>query len=435
MAQAAEYHLDVELREDHWLITSISDRPGTAQFGVAVDIGTTTVAVLLVDLSDGAVVSQAAAFNQQMHLGDDVVTRITLCCNDPAMVSQLQQAVAARTIAPLIVQALASAAISPQQVRCMTLAGNTTMLHLVAGVNPASMGTSPFTPVFLAHRIMPASQIFGDHCAGICREQAPVHLLPGPAAYVGADLSAGVIASGLLYDEGPSLLVDVGTNGEIILKYNGKLYGCATAAGPAFEGAGLSCGIRAGDGAISHIQLRRAPFSISTEWIGNSKNGHPTGLCGSAYVDFLAEARRIGLLMATGRFDREAIFDPDKHLLPWGDHDTALRIALGQGRRDIVVSQLDISRLLQAKAAIAAGILTLLDRVGVRAEQIKTVYLAGGFGTHMSAAAAINCGLLPGFAPGQIQPVGNSSLAGAIWHCSTAASSTSFPMLAGTSRW
>jgi uncharacterized 2Fe-2S/4Fe-4S cluster protein (DUF4445 family) len=382
------------------------------QLGAAIDVGTTTVAVLLVDLASGEIVSEAAAFNQQLQFGDDVVTRITLCCNDPSMVRTLQQAVALRTIAPLLAEALEKAHATPQHLVAISVAGNTTMLHLLAAINPAPMGTAPFTPTFLDHRILAASEIFGADCGSLCRPETPVHLLPGAAAYVGADLCAGIIASGLLYDEGPSLLVDAGTNGEIILKHAGKVYGCATAAGPAFEGAGLSCGIRAGEGAITHLALATSPFNIHPQWINHSRNSTPVGLCGSAYIDFLSEARRIGLLTASGRFDRQAVPDAAPQLLNQR-HDLALRIATAADQREIVISELDISRLLQAKAAIAAGILTLLQRVGLSQPQIKTLYLAGGFGSEMDPARAIGCGLLPGFAPAQVQTVGNASLAGA----------------------
>ena len=405
----------VALREDHWLVTEVIEAGGpmARHLGAAIDIGTTTVALLLVDLADGRVLSQSAMFNQQMHLGDDVLTRITLCTNDPSMTRQFQAAIAIRTIAPLLEEALRKAGASPDELACLSIAGNSTMQHLMAGVNPAPMGVVPFTPVFTHHRIIPASDIFGDRSRTICREDAAVHLLPGPAAFVGADLCAGIVASGLLYDDGPSLLVDVGTNGEIILKHEGKLYGCATAAGPAFEGSGLSSGMRAGDGAISEVEFAADRHTFSVRWIGGDRGVHPAGICGSAYIDFLADARRAGLLTMTGRFDPDARPHFADRIIPWNDTDLALRLASSQSGQAIVISQLDVSRLLQAKAAIAAGLLTLLERVGLRPDEIKTLYLAGGFGTHMSRANAIACGLLPGFTQEQIQTVGNTSLAGA----------------------
>jgi uncharacterized 2Fe-2S/4Fe-4S cluster protein (DUF4445 family) len=355
---------------------------------VAIDIGTTTVAVLVTDLRDGRVLAGAANFNKQMHLGDDVLTRINLCSTDPAQLQHLHDLVVKETIRPLLDEALAK--VAGGQLRCMTVAANTTMLHLFAGIDPSPMGVAPFTPVFLEHRVIHLPEF---PCA--------IHLLPGAAAYVGADLTAGAFATGLVYDEGPALLVDVGTNGEIILKRGEHLYGCATAAGPAFEGAGLTNGVRATAGAIAHIAIAREPFALRIEKIGT---GAPIGLCGTAYIDFLAEGRETGLLNDRGRFV-EAFH---AHTEPWKDYGRAIPIA-----RDIVITEIDIAGLLQAKAAIAAGILTLLERIGLKPAQIKTLYLAGGFGLHLVKEHAIGCGLLPGFVPEQIEVVGNTSLAGA----------------------
>jgi uncharacterized 2Fe-2S/4Fe-4S cluster protein (DUF4445 family) len=382
----------------------------TTPLGVAVDIGTTTVAILLVDLRTGQVLGQSAMFNEQMKLGDDVVTRINLCLTDPAMLARLQQAIIEHTLYPLLRGALAKLDASLNQVRCFTIAGNTTMLHLLAGVNPGPMGIAPFTPVFLAHKVIPAQELFP---ALALPASVQVHLLPSASAYVGADLTAGVIASGMYYDEGPCLLVDVGTNGEIILKHQGQFWGCATAAGPAFEGAGLYCGMRAGTGAISGIRLAGvgANFVVQTAIIGPAQR-IPAGLCGSAYVDFLAQGRAVGLLGAQGRFNPD--FDADGHVIPWEKGmDKAFQLGMTGDSKPIVISQRDIASLLQAKAAIAAGILTLLNQVGITPADIKTVYLAGGFGTKMNVAHALACGLLPGFTEAQIQPVGNTALAGA----------------------
>lgn len=376
----------LEYRDDHWLVTGVGDRLDERPLGVAVDIGTTTVALLVCDLRDGRVLAGAANFNKQMHLGDDVLTRINLCATDPAQLQHLRDLIVKQTLVPLWEDALANA--GGGHLRCMTIAGNTTMLHIFAGVDPSSLGVAPFTPVFLDHRVLRLPEF---PCA--------VHLLPGAAAYVGADLTAGALATGLVYDEGPSLLVDVGTNGEIVLKQGAHLWGCATAAGPAFEGAGLSNGVRATDGAIAHVSLDDG--RLRYEKIGTAP---PIGLCGTAYVDFLAQGRQAGLLNEQGRFT-EAFAD---RTMPWKDQGRALRIA-----REIVVTELDIASLLQAKAAIAAGILTLLERVGLTSSQIKTVYLAGGFGLHLVKEHAIGCGLLPGFVPEQIEVVGNTSLAGA----------------------
>jgi len=376
-------------------VPRVSAPPIKTAFGAAIDVGTTTVAALLVDLSNGQIVGHAADFNKQMHFGDDVATRVSLCSADPTMVGQLQDAVVNQTIAPLLAEMLRQTNATADHLTCLAVTGNTIMLHLLAGVDPSPIGVYPFTPGFLDHRVikLPA---FGT---------ASVHLFPSAAAYIGADLTAGIFSSGLAYDDGPSLLVDVGTNGEIILKKSDHLFGCATAAGPAFEGAGLTNGIRATDGAIERVRFTKKPFAAQTDVIGNAT---PIGLCGSAYVDFLAEGRTIGLLTDKGRFDRARVADASDWLVAAKNAALAFRVA-----RDILVSETDIAHLLQSKAAIAAGILTLLERSDLTPAKIKKVYLAGGFGMHLNVGNAIGCGLLPGFHVKQVEVVGNTSLAGA----------------------
>jgi len=336
--------------------------------GAAVDIGTTTVALALVDLRDGRMIGHAADFNKQMNLGDDVATRIALCAANPTMLAQFHHALIQETLLPMLGE-------RARQLACLSVTGNTTMLHLFAGVDPTPMGAYPFRPVFLEHRVLKLPE-FGE---------AEIHLLPSAAAYIGSDITAGILASGLAYDDGPSLLVDVGTNGEIILKSAGELLGCATAAGPAFEGAGLTHGVRAAEGAIQRIQLDPLRLDV----IGETT---PIGICGSAYVDFLAEGRRMGLLNERGRFR----VGTDFRLTP-----------------SLVITETDIAHLLQSKAAIGAGIQTLLARARLATSDIRHVYLAGGFGLHIHVANAIACGLLPGFQPEQVRVVGNTSLAGA----------------------
>jgi uncharacterized 2Fe-2S/4Fe-4S cluster protein (DUF4445 family) len=397
-------HVTSECHGDHWLITHVSDAADARPLGAAIDIGTTTVALLLVDLGDGSIVGRATDFNSQIHYGDDVVTRMNLC-GDPAMVRELQEAVVQRTILPLLTHALVAARAAAEQLRCVSVTGNATMLHLLAGVDPSPMGVVPFRPAFLEHRVMPADSV-RLNLREMDAAGPTLHLLPGASAYVGADLMAGAFASGLIYDEGPSLLVDAGTNGEIILKHADRLLGCATAAGPAFEGCGLANGIRAGDGAISHIRLQRNPVAVHAEVIGNAR---PIGICGSAYVDFLAEARRVGLIRRTGRFEK-TVGEPFGQT---GASAVALRVGASESGQPIVITESDIARLLPAKAAIAAGILTLLHRAGLEPRDIRRLYLAGGFGMHVEVANAIACGLLPGFTPQQVQVVGNTSLAGA----------------------
>jgi uncharacterized 2Fe-2S/4Fe-4S cluster protein (DUF4445 family) len=343
----------------------------------------------------------------------------------PRIVGRLQRAIVRATLSPLLGAALREAAVEPGQLACMVVAGNTTMLHLLYGIDPTSMGIAPFSPTFLEHRITDAAQLRLDLrtpktsrvssdetsespavSAGGRLGRMVVHTLPGAAAYVGADITAGVLATGMAYRDDTCLLVDLGTNGEIVLKHNGQLFGCATAAGPAFEGAGLTYGVHAGQGAIGHIWLEQDSSQARVEVIGG---GPAIGLCGTAYIDFVARARQIGMITPTARF----ISDQTPGVFKHPTHGWAFPVASGQAAEPLLITEADMASLLQAKAAIAAGVICLLQRADLRAADVSTVYLAGGFGFHMHIDSLLGCGMLPGFRPEQIELVGNTSLAGA----------------------
>jgi uncharacterized 2Fe-2S/4Fe-4S cluster protein (DUF4445 family) len=422
MQQLEALHAIVERRPAGWIITSLREEAPAPGIGVAIDIGTTTVAVALVELSTGAILHTETGFNRQMHLGDDVLTRINLCATTRDMLSRLQAAVSHDTIERLLLKAMTVAKVEDERIAAFAIAANTTMLHLLAGVDPTPMGHAPFTAPFLEYKVLPLSAVrvrltSAPHPSAVPARAATsvasadpaVHLLPSVAAYVGADLTAGVLSSGLAYDEGPSLLVDVGTNGEIIFKQGTRMWAAATAAGPAFEGSRMASGMRAGHGAISHIRMTReeGELSVDCDVIGNVK---PTGICGSAYVDFLAQARQVGLITETGRLVPEVA---GERIAPFRDMGTAFTVALGHGGERIAICEGDIAALLQAKAAVAAGILTLLRQVNANPSQVRKLYLAGGFGMHLDIVNTIACGLLPGFRPEQVELVGNTSLAGA----------------------
>ncbi len=418
----------VEHRGDHWSVYRVSlEQPG---YGVAIDVGTTTVVAVLVELNSRKVVASSAALNAQSRLGDNVLTRINVCMQRPTMVGRLQRAIVRGTIDPLIRQLLATSQIEPEQLVTMTIAGNATMLHLLCGTDPRSMGVAPFDAVFLDHRVEDTRRWSPcatnpqppEDCrlepsadAESCEPVTPpllgdlplyAHLLPGAAAYVGADITAGVLATGMAYRDATCLLVDLGTNGEIVLKRANRMVGCATAAGPAFEGAGLTNGVRAGQGAISHIWFDRPEKGPRTETI---EGGMPIGMCGTAYVDFLARARRVGLISPTARLTR----DDWPGVVEHETHGRAFQVASGRGREPLLITEADLASLLQAKAAIAAGIDRLLCRLDLAPSDVETVFLAGGFGFHMHVDSLIGCGLLPGFRRSQVQLVGNTSLAGA----------------------
>jgi uncharacterized 2Fe-2S/4Fe-4S cluster protein (DUF4445 family) len=385
--------------------------PGKFDTAFAVDVGTTTVVVLLVDLATGAAVSRAGAFNEQIRFGDNVITRIE-AARQPQNLAALQHAVVMETIQPLLLRACERAGRSPNRLAGGAIAGNTTMLHLLAGEDPAPLGVAPFMPRFIEGRRITAEQI-GLTVDGL-EPGTPLQLLPGVAAYIGADITAGICATGMAFDATPGLLVDMGTNGEIVLQSDGTLFACATAAGPAFEGGGLRCGTRACEGAVSDLWMNLNPFQIETKTIGDVSLARAKGLCGSAYVDFLATARMVGLLGTTGRFEAEAWGSIPAQYRRLQDNERALRLQDGDGPGVLHVSEADVARLLQAKAAIGAGIEILLETAGIRAADVGRVYLAGGFGMHLNIAHAIAIGLLPGFREEQVRIVGNTALAGAL---------------------
>ena len=375
----------------------IFDRWNELPFGVAVDIGTTTVALLLAELGSGRILARASALNAQVRHGDNVLTRIYLCQQDKSWIGKLHRAFWHDTFLPLFEDILQTAGVAREKVAGIVIAGNTTMLHLAAGVDPTLLGRVPFTPSFLGQRVL------GPEIGGY-----ETILLPGISAYIGADIAAGAICCASTYSGAPCLLVDVGTNGEILLSGPHGILACATAAGPAFEGCGLTCGMRAANGVVGKIRLGSSPFSASIEAIGGCAEAH--GITGSAYVDFLAEGRGAGLLEENGRFSRDFV---DSHPSWFCREKSGLSFLLDPGQPHLRISEVDVALLLQAKAAIAAGVLTLLERQRIQPKDIGRVYLAGGFGLHLSVPHAIACGLLPGFQADQIEPVGNTSLGGA----------------------
>lgn len=392
-------------------VDSVDSEGGVCDTAFAIDLGTTTVVVMLIDLTSGEIIARSGGFNEQIRFGDNVLTRID-AAREPEALNELQAAVSTATFKPLIESACKQAERSTSRLAGGVIAGNTTMLHLLVGEDPTSLGIAPFIPQFIEGRRITADdinlQIDGT------QSSLPIHLLPGIAAFIGADIVAGIYATGMMFDEKPSLLVDIGTNGEIVLQNKGTLSTCATAAGPAFEGAGLRCGTRARDGAISRLDLSLSPFKIEADIIGDIPLSRAAGICGSAYIDFLAEAREAGLLTASGRFD-QAKWDaiPDTHKVI-DDDERAIRLAGEDGRGGMMVSEVDIAVILQAKAAIGAGIEILLETQGIQANELEKVYLAGGFGMHLDVSHAIEIGLLPGFKTEQIEVVGNTSLAGAM---------------------
>jgi uncharacterized 2Fe-2S/4Fe-4S cluster protein (DUF4445 family) len=360
---------------------------GRSGYGVAVDIGTTTLALYLYDLEPGECVAVQSALNPQTSFGLDVISRIKYCRDNASGTSELQAAIVDGLNAQLE-KLCAARSINPADVSTMSITGNTTMLHLLAGVNPSSMGEFPFdVPDMFGRRVSAAS--LGLAAGG------DVYLERCVAAFVGGDITSAILSSGMMNDD-VALLLDIGTNGEVALVAHGQLFVSSTAAGPAFEGSELSCGMAAVVGAVGSVWAQDG--AIQTTVIGG---GAPKGLCGSGVIDAIALMRTSGAMDETGRIE-------DGSYTVEIDGAPAFVVAEG-----ISVTQRDVRRIQTAKAAIAAGVLALVHRAGLQLSDIQNVYLAGGFGNYMNAQSAMDIGLLPAIFRDIIKNIGNAAGAGA----------------------
>ena len=357
-------------------------------YGLAVDIGTTTVAAYLVDFGTGEILSAASCLNSQRAWGADVIARIDHASKDPSNLAYL--AGLSRTdLAGLAKRLLASVDANPDALREISVVGNTTMLHLFAGIDPSGIAVAPFTPAFTALQRKPAGEY------SLPYPKAMVTLGPSVAGYVGADLVAGIRAVGLEEREQLSLIIDLGTNGEMALGNKDGIVACATAAGPAFEGAAISCGTGGVAGAIDSLFWNEGRLEWTT--IGGLS---PVGVCGSGIIDAAACLVRGGIADDTG-----ALSDP------WVEEGYPLAGAAG---KTIHFTQGDLRQIQLAKAAVAAGIASMLDDAGAELKDIEHVFLAGGFGSYLRPASAAAIGLIPPELLPKVEAVGNAAGHGAV---------------------
>lgn len=360
-------------------------------YGVAFDIGTTTVAGYLYRLSDGKLCATLGEPNQQATYGADVISRIQYA--GEYSVTVLCDAIR-RQLCNMIERLAEKEGKGTREISCAVVAGNTTMLHFLTGLDPSGIAQYPFVPQSLFGCEWPSKVL-------PVLETGTQFYLPGCiSSYVGADITCSVLASGMMYTE-TSLLLDLGTNGEMALWKNGACIVCSTAVGPAFEGAGIHHGMPAGEGAINAVFVS-PDGEISYTTIGG---GDARGICGSGIIDALSVFLAQGLIDETGRIDD----DQNHKCLCSADGLPALRI----GSSGIVVTQQDIRQIQLAKAAVAAGIQTLLHHTKTRVEEIETLYLAGGFGNYIHPKEAAFVGLFPDLLLSRIETLGNAAGAGA----------------------
>jgi uncharacterized 2Fe-2S/4Fe-4S cluster protein (DUF4445 family) len=378
---------------------------------LAYDLGTTTVVATLIDVGTGTPVAVASMLNKQQPFGADVISRISATMLDESALSRLN-GLAAETLQELADDVCEQAGIEPTQVYEVALAGNATMTSLALGVDPAPLGVAPFILASQSYPELPAAEL------GLqLHPDAQATVFPALGAYVGGDLVAGMLATGMTRDRRLRLLIDVGTNCEVVLGSADGVVCTAAPAGPAFEAAQIACGMRAADGAIEVVRLREG--AVELDVIGDAE---PAGICGSGLVDAAAELVRVGLLDASGRFVSEEEAERiDPQLATRltartdGTRVFVLSWAAGDGDVDgsVYLSQRDVRELQFAKAAIATGWRLLVEDLGIDEKEIQQVLLAGSFGSYLSPSSAIRIGLVPKLALTRIIAAGNVAGEGA----------------------
>jgi uncharacterized 2Fe-2S/4Fe-4S cluster protein (DUF4445 family) len=389
----------------------INVQPGDTtdrNYGIAVDVGTTTVYAQLLDLTTGKALGQFGEFNGQIGYGEDVISRI-MFAEKPGGLEKLHQVVI-KNINSLIQKLIRKSGIDIDEISAITLAGNTTMTQLLLKINPAYIRRSPYVPA--ATLYPPVDAVFlgielGDHVTAL--------VYPAISSYVGGDIVAGVMGSGLYRSEELTLFLDIGTNAEIVVG-NKDWFACAAcSAGPAFEGGGIRFGMRASKGAIEDFSIDPSTWEPMNVTIGNTL---PKGISGSGLISIVATFFEMGVINSKGKFNRDLntprIREIDgiyEYVLAWKEM-TAID-------RDVVISEIDIDNLIRAKGAIYSGFMTLLAEVGLGVKDLDRIILSGGFGSYVDLEKAITIGLLPELEAEKVTYVGNGSLMGAKMSCLT----------------
>jgi uncharacterized 2Fe-2S/4Fe-4S cluster protein (DUF4445 family) len=405
----ADFSCTVTLAGDHLIDLEPGDTTTCPALGVAFDVGTTTLVATLLELESGRELGVAATINPQVSFGDDVISRITLAREGDGYVEELRHTVI-EACNQLVAELLAETDREVQQVQALSVAGNTTMQHLFCGLSPAALGEVPFPPAYSRALEIPAQEL-GLHA----HSQAQVYIFPNIGGFVGGDTVSGILAHQLIERQKPTLFVDIGTNGEIVLANDGHLLASSAAAGPAFEGARITCGMRATDGAIEKIVI---DSEVRCSVIGNAK---PSGICGTALIDAIADLLRLGAIDETGR-----ILDSDEapqtlsteirsRLVPVNGDTAFDLVSAGESKtaEAIRLYQRDVRELQLASGAIRAGIAIMLRKAGLTPEDLDCVLLAGGFGNYIRRENAQRIGLLPDLPVDRIRFVGNAASTGA----------------------
>ena len=369
-------------------------------FGLCFDIGTTTISGQLVNLNSKKILGTKAAYNQQAAFGSDVITRIVHAAKADGL-AQLHNAVS-DTMNQIIKELTFEYNVKLNDLNCIVCSGNTTMIHLLLNMDPAHIRKEPYVPTANFLPVLRASE-----ADIIINSRGLLACVAGVSSYVGGDTTAGVLSSGIYQKEEPSILIDIGTNGEIVLGNKDFLVACAASAGPAFEGSGVTSGMRASSGAIQKISINRKDFSVQYSTIADKL---PRGICGSGYIDLLSEMLEAGVIDKSGKIkiqgSRIRQSDSGLEFVVCFKEET-------ENNQDIVINEADIENLKRSKGAIYSAVSILVKHLGLDFSAIDKFYIAGGFGTYLDIGKAIKIGLLPDLERSKFVFIGNSSLAGA----------------------
>ena len=401
-AKLSAYLEGRDLAEDEPILPLHAATGGRIPLGVALDLGTSTLAGALIDLVGGRLLARAAADNPQMSCGEDLISRIVYVEENEGGFTLLRQLLLSGV--EMVIAALLRSAPDDGEIVDVTAAGNTVITHILHGVSPAPIRHPPYQPVIREYPVRT-----GEEIGSLAAPCAPWRLFPSLGGFVGGDIVAGVLASGMHREESVCLLFDVGTNGEVALGNNEFLMVCSSSAGPAFEGGEVACGMRAYPGAIESVRID--PGTLVAEWtvIGG---GRPLGICGSGILDLCAEMFRAGLIDRAGQFVPRAG-------APFAETARGRAYLVASAKQsaagsDICFAAPDVKSVLRTKAALCAAADSLLAAVGLPRDAVERVYIAGGFGNFLDLRSALSLGVFPPFPLERYVPLGNASLAGAI---------------------
>jgi uncharacterized 2Fe-2S/4Fe-4S cluster protein (DUF4445 family) len=402
------------LRKENWKATVTIDTmsktlidisPGESDkkiYGIALDIGTTTLVMYLADFETGEIINSVSEYNPQIKYGEDIINRIIFSGKKGGL-EKIRDSII-NEVNNMIYALLVSSGTSLEKVLSMVVAGNSTMMHLFYGVSPKYIREEPYITVVNKFTNSTAHEVGIEHI-----KNAIIYNMPGVASYLGGDIVSGILATDISNQKEITLLIDLGTNGELAVGNRDWIMGCSASAGPAFEGGGVKCGIRAAEGAIDRVKIDSSSLKCRVGVLGE---GLPTGICGSGLIDLIGEMYIKGVIDRKGKFNSrknnkffKTVEGEQRYIIVPSEQSST--------GNDIYITEIDIDNLIRTKAAIYAGIKTLLEEVGLKLNDLERIYIAGGMGRNLNIKNAIILGMLPDIEPEKYHFVGNTSITGA----------------------